>query len=127
MVDVYVLRLKLLALAGFDVLVDVRESVVVDGVIGPAIKPDGRAGRVAIWIVLLAIVRSGCIVTIVVRHDVGERVMADDYVVRPAADEDASVGAKVVRPVGHILEGVVSKGQVGDCLSQRLSSVSPAP
>ena len=49
--------------------------------------------------------------------------MADDYVVGTAPDENASIGAKVVRAVGHILKGVVGEGQVGDRLVKRLASV----
>ena len=57
MVDQYVLRLELLALAGLDVLVIVEESVVVDGVIGTAVEPDGRAGRSAVGVILALVGR----------------------------------------------------------------------
>ena len=55
-VDQYVLRLKLLSLATLDVLVDMQETVVIDGKIGTAIEPDRRSGCEAVRVVLLAIV-----------------------------------------------------------------------
>jgi hypothetical protein len=123
-VNQYVPRLELLALAGLDVLVVVQESVVVDGVVGAAIKPDGSARRVAVRVVLLPVVEALGVVAVIVGCDVGEGVVADDHMIGTTPDKDSSIAAKVVGAVGHVPEGVVGKGQVGDCLAQRLSSIA---
>ena len=63
-------------------------------------------------------------VALIVGHDIGEGIVADDYMIGTAPDKNSPVGAKVVGAVGHILKGVVGKGQVGDRLAKRLSSIA---
>ncbi len=96
----------------------------VDGVIRTAIEPDGRAGRIAVRVVLLIVGFARRVIAVVVGHDVGKGIVPDNYIIRTAPDENPSIGAKVVGAISHILEGVVGEGQVSDCLVERLPSVA---
>ena len=123
MVDQYILSLKLLPLAGFDVLVVMQESVVVNGVIRTSIEPNGRPSRIAVRVILLQVSFARRVEAVVVRHDVGKRIVPDHHVVRTASNEDPSVGTKVVRAVCHIFKGVVSKGEIENGLVEGLPTV----
>jgi hypothetical protein len=54
-----------------------------------------------------------------------ETVLPDQDMIGTAPDEDGSIGAELVWAIGHIFEGVVGEGQVGNGLVERLPPSPP--
>jgi hypothetical protein len=73
---------------------------------------------------LLVVLGAGRVVAVLIGHDM-ETVLPDQDMIGTAPDEDGSIGAELVWAIGHIFEGVVGEGQVGNGLVERLPPSPP--